>query len=356
MQQSVDILLLLLRNATGASLETALPDEVRWGEVCRLAAEQGVLGIAFDGLSKRLAFSGERIAGEELYYSWLGRVMLLEQEYDKHCGLVRDLSALLSENGIRMLLLKGVACSLNYPNPHHRSVGDIDIYCFEQGVEANRVFASKGIRVEEHLGHHSRLVIDGVSIENHHLLMDEDNYLSNRKFESEIQDLLSHDIVKAEIGGAEVLVPGPTLMTVHLLRHCGMDFASNTTNLRQMLDYALLVNRRSAEIDWKRVAAVVDSLGMRGFFDAMNDISVHVLGMDRSKFPAFKSDAALRGRILNDTLYSKRCHDFPDYHKKVAYGLAKTRQAWRNRWKNQLVFNEGFVPLYWQKAKNRLKN
>lgn len=382
MTDSAKVLFHLLRLAAGKEAAGKLPADsadfcADWQEVYRLAAEQGVLAIAFNGF-KRLAVtrcdnldsdelvtslgsvsdSGLLTSGmsEELYYSWLGQVMLQEQEYDKHCRLIRDLSVLLSENSIRMLLLKGVACSLNYPNPSHRSVGDIDIYCFEQGVKANRVFESKGIAVAEHLGHHSRLVIDGVSIENHHLLMDEDNYRSNRGFESEIQNLLSSDIEEAEIGGGKVLVPGPTLMALHLLRHSSEDFASNTTNLRQMLDYALLVNRRSADIDWNRVGDVVDALGMRGFFDAMNDISVHVLGIDQAKFPAFKSDAALRDRILYDSLYGKKSCDFPDYHQKFFYGLAKTRQAWHNRWKNRLVFNEGFVSLYWQKAKNRLKN
>lgn len=376
MPQSAEVLLSLLRNALGAASDAAPLKNALWGEVYRLAAEQGVLAIAADGLQRICDSSLEfrvsstsvadlsvesleksnSLLSEDFYYSWLGQVMLQEQEYARHCRLIATISAMLSQHGIRMLLLKGVACSLNYPTPSHRSVGDIDIFCFEKGVEANRLFESKGIEVAEHLGHHSRLMIDGVSIENHHLLMDEDNYLSNRQFESEIQDLLAHDIEEAEIGGGQVLIPGPTLMTLHLLRHSSGDFVSNTMCLRQMLDYALLANKRSGDIDWDKVMSVADKLGMRGFFDAMNDIAVNVLGIAPSKFPAFKSDAALRERILNDTLYGKKCHDFPDHRKKITYGLAKTRQAWSNRWKNELVFNEGFLSLYWQKARNRLEN
>ena len=367
---SSEVLFKLLRIALGKECDYSLPLSVNWKEVIDLSFEQGVAAIVVDGLQKIYDFVEssrvQEVQGfkaledldspklEDLKYEWFGEVMNQEQDYERHTELIARLSSKLSENGIRMMLLKGVGCSLNYPVPSHRSVGDIDIYCFDKGVEANRVFESQGIAVEENLGHHSRLSIDGISIENHHLLMDEDTYHSNRSFEAEVQGLIKSDVEEVEIGGAKVLVPGPTLMALHLLRHSSGDFASNTINLRQMLDYALLVNKRSGEIDWAEVTRVVDTLGMRGYFGALNDLSVNVFGVERDKFPAFKEDAALRERILNDTLYAPKCHDFPDYHHKLIYGLAKTRQAWNNRWKNKLVFNESFLSLYWQKAWNRL--
>lgn len=74
--------------------------------------------------------------------------------------------------------------------------------------------------------------------------MDEDIYLSNRKFETEIQELLQNDIDEIQIGKGKVLIPGLTLMTLHLHRYSGNDFAGNTMTVRQMLDYALLVDKR----------------------------------------------------------------------------------------------------------------
>lgn len=110
------------------------------------------------------------------------------------------------------------------------------------------------------------------------------------------------------------------------------------------------------DIDWDRVASIIDKLGMHGYFDAMNDISVNAFGIYMEKFPAFKEDSKLRERIFNDTLYGKKSNEFPDYQNKLIYGLAKTYLAWNNRWKNKFVFNESFLSLYWQKAKNRLRN
>ena len=367
MDSNTEVLFKLLRIALGNECDHSLPLSVDWRKVIDQSFEQGVAAIAVDGLQRLYDEIEDQVRNdaleqldspslEDLKYEWFGEVMNQEQDYERHTALIARLSSMLSTKDIRMLLLKGVGCSLNYPVPSHRSVGDIDIYCFEKGVEANRLFESQRIIVEENLGHHSILSIDGISIENHHLLMDEDKYHSNRSFEAEMQGLIQSDVEEVEIGGTKVLVPGPTLMALHLLRHSSGDFASNTINLRQMLDYALLVDKRSGEIDWTEVTRIVDKLGMRGYFSALNDLSVNVFGIERDKFPAFKEDATLRERILNDTLYAPKCHDFPDFHRKLIYGLAKTRQAWNNRWKNKLVFNESFLSLYWQKAWNRLRH
>lgn len=362
MSSSAEILFKLLRIALGNESDLSLPSVIDWREVVELSYQQGVAAIAVDGLQKiydavldwELELDKPEL--EALKYEWFGNTMADEQKYDKHCSIIAQISSLLSKDCVRMMLLKGVGCSLNYPVPSHRQVGDIDIYCFEKNLEANRTFESSGYFVEESLGHHSRMIINGVSVENHHSLMDGDNYRSNIIFEREIRPFLSNDVEEVNISGIKVLIPAPTLMTLHLLRHSGSDFASNTITIRQVLDYALLVDNRSNEIEWSLVTSIIDKLGMRGFFDAINELSVNTFGIERSKFPLFADNAILSERIMNDMLYAKKRYEFPDYHKKIIYGLAKTKQAWYNRWKNNLVFNEGFFSLYWRKAINRLKN
>lgn len=47
-----------------------------------------------------------------------------------------------------MLLLKGLACGVNWPKPEHRPYGDIDVYLFGKQKEADEVLARElGIKL-----------------------------------------------------------------------------------------------------------------------------------------------------------------------------------------------------------------
>lgn len=54
------------------------------------------------------------------------------------------MAAVFAENGIRLLLLKGLGLSRNYPVPAHRECGDIDIYLFGASDEGDRLLLQMG--------------------------------------------------------------------------------------------------------------------------------------------------------------------------------------------------------------------
>lgn len=43
---------------------------------------------------------------------------------------VASLAGFYNAHGYKMMVLKGYACSLNWPRPEHRPCGDIDIWLF----------------------------------------------------------------------------------------------------------------------------------------------------------------------------------------------------------------------------------
>lgn len=337
-----------------------------WAALLELASQQNVMAIAYDGLEQLVdnipvsdiaAKQADAVAWTDFVVSWGGNVFFMEQRYAHYQATIASLVKFLCEHSIRMMLLKGYGLSLNYPIPTHRPCGDIDIFCYADGFLVDKLVSEElGIKVKDGDSHHSKFNYKGWSVENHHSFMEQDSYRSNRSFEKELLQWIEEGREAIMVNDVAFDIPAPSLMALHLTRHAGCDFASNTISLRQLLDWALFVDKRSAEVDWDRVTNIIDSMGMRGFLDLMNDLSVNVLGLSKDKFPPFKENGKLRCRAINDILFAPRVNEFPDYRKKLVYGLAKTRQAWHNRWKNRLVFNESFLSLYWQKATNRLKH
>ena len=79
---------------------------------------------------------------------WVGKVMQgYEQRYVLYKKAVEDLGAWYHAHGYRMMLLKGLACGLDWPKPEHRPYGDIDIYLFGRYKEADALLESLEFRV-----------------------------------------------------------------------------------------------------------------------------------------------------------------------------------------------------------------
>ena len=57
-----------------------------------------------------------------------------------------------------MMVLKGYACSLDWPQPAHRSLGDMDIRLFGRSREADRILKQeKGIQADRSDHHYCRI-------------------------------------------------------------------------------------------------------------------------------------------------------------------------------------------------------
>lgn len=139
-----EILLFLIRTATGWESIDKIPEDVDWDEVFRLAEWQGVLPLLADGYDVYLKNHPE---GKDLkktddgdkWIQLVGGVYWNEIVYHQHKVALKELSRLLASEDVSFLLMKGIACGLFYPIPKHRPCGDIDIYAGGRFDEINRI-------------------------------------------------------------------------------------------------------------------------------------------------------------------------------------------------------------------------
>lgn len=95
----------------------------------------------------------------------------LEERYRHQQQTASKLAARFSEEGLRMLLLKGLGLSRDYPIPEHRECGDIDIYLYGQSDKGDRILHEIGHTSKFDVPKHSEYVWDGVLIENHRTIL-----------------------------------------------------------------------------------------------------------------------------------------------------------------------------------------
>lgn len=348
-----DLLLVLLRSALGNRVDSNDFSNVDWNVLIRLAESQGVISSALDGFQKIQITDSLDI---DTYLKWLGKATTNSDYYDSYVQTIADLAAFFAKYGLKMMVMKGLSCSLNYSVPSHRPCGDIDIWLFGDYEKANSLIQEQlGIPVSCSNPHHAVFVFEGRTIENHATILDVNVHKSNQYLNGLLEEL-AEDAAPQIIIGHSVYFPSSQFNSIHLLRHMASDFATTNTSLKQILDWATFVNNN--EVDWNFVRGIAQNSRMNVFLDALNQICVDSLGFEPEQFPVGTINNELEQRVLREILEDR------DYNNKKSgrvrswamYGIHKTALLWQNRWKHKMVYDESMFDTFWWKTKHNLRN
>lgn len=270
--------------------------------------------------------------------------------YEKAIG---SLAGFYNRHGFKMMVLKGYACSLDWPKPEHRPCGDIDIWQFGKQTEADAVLAKeKGVKIDTSHHHHTVFEWDGFSVENHYDFINVHHHKSNAEFEKILKHLGEDDSYTVEVKGEKVYLPSPNLHALFLLKHLMMHFASEGIMLRQVVDWGFFVEKNGKDVDWDYVLDVLDQFGMHQMFIIINAICVGDLGFDVAYFPTVQFDSNLKDRVLKEILAPKYSASVP---KNIFSRIAFKVRRWRdNEWKHQLCYKESMLSAFWSGFKSHL--
>lgn len=358
-----ELLLLLVRLGIGKSIgsgvetgvQCALSKDVDWEGVKKLAGQQGLSAIAFDGVMKLLK---EGVVIPRIVKNqWLSNVLyMFEKRYSNYEAAISSLAGFYNAHGYKMMLLKGYGLSLNYPVPNHRPCGDIDIWLFGSYKEADAALAREmSVKIDNSHHHHTVFDWKGFMVENHYDFLNVHHHVSNKKVEEIFKGADFSESSSYMVNGEKVYLPSPTFHALFLLRHSLAHFAAIEITLRHLLDWGFFVEKHSKEIDWKWLIGVMDEFKMREFCALMNAICVEDLGFEKEIFPSIPIDLEenefklLKERVLNDIIEPEFGGDEPSLL--LPRLLFKFRRWRANGWKHKLCYREsmfsGFVYGIW---------
>ena len=132
-QETIHGLFALLRKALHPEREEPKLRSLQldWPALYRLAANQGVLALAWDGVERAVAAGDlvqEQLPDRMLKIKWALAVEAIEKRHKRQLACVQRMDEVLHEARESVMLFKGVSLAQFYPVPHHRECGDIDIY------------------------------------------------------------------------------------------------------------------------------------------------------------------------------------------------------------------------------------
>ena len=291
-----------------------------WERIYRMAADHGLSAVVWDGICRLPA---AQQPPRETRIRWALSAEKLEERYRHQQQTASKLAARFSEEGLRMLLLKGLGLSRDYPLPEHRECGDIDIYLYGQSDKGDRVLHEIGAHLYFDVPKHSEYVWDGVLIENHRTILNVRRNRTERELNAVLVRLLEKEGTHGLAPGIQA--PRATFNAIFLIRHAAVHFQKEGIVLRHLCDWACFLTRHWDEIDHALFRTAMEDYRMDRFADLMTAAAVEYLG---AEVPGPECEAGMLGRFMEEVLTLSPMPDKP-----LPRLLRKLSGPYRNRWR-----------------------
>ena len=340
----------LIRLGIANASAVRMPETIDWNALETLAARHGLSAVVVDGI-ERLP-EGQR-PPKTLLLQWIGETLQgFEYRYELYRRTISEMAAFYNEHGYKMMVLKGYACSLDWPRPEHRPCGDIDIWLFGKSKDADTSLSKEtGIKIDKSHHHHTVFDWRDFMVENHYDFINVHHHKSNVEFEKILKELAADDSYFFEMmdssTGSEtkVYLPSPNLHALFLLKHTMIHFAAEGINLRQLLDWALFVKAHGKDVDWTWLEGVLDQFGMRRLYNIFNAICVEDLGFDVRLFTRVQFEPVLKDRVLREILTPEYSMELPkSFIRRMVFKICRWKA---NSWKHKLCYKDSMWSAFW---------
>ena len=225
----------LLRLAIDVSDEIPQIQPGEWTELYKTAKKQSLTALLFDGVRK---IGKDANINENLLLKWMGESMMAEKRNLRVNETVTKIAGWFQKKGFRTCVLKGQGNALMYPNPLHRTAGDIDIWVSGKPRDVIRFVHTVAPKQKASYHHIDFPAVDGIPVEVHYRPCYLQSLLHNHRLQ---QYFLQHAEVQfshlAEIGDKKVAVPTAPFNAVFQLVHIYNHLFQEGIGMRQLVDY-----------------------------------------------------------------------------------------------------------------------
>lgn len=301
-------------------------DSSIWTEIIGFAESQKVNALLYDGI---MTLPAPLRPEKKILYKLFLQTEAIEQSNKKLNNELKYLSTEYGKIGCPFVLLKGQGNAALYPNPTHRSPGDIDLYLYKKGdyEKANEWAKDKELKMDAEYIHHHAFELNGVIIENHKVI----SYFGIKKYdlllEEKIQEIIrNQNFVTIDIDGLQTKILPVEFNGFYIFYHLFHHFINLGVGFRQFFDWVLFMDAHAQEMDKRHFVELVKQFDLLDAMKVFASVSVKYLGANPTIFP-FETD--VNGKfveiVLEDIL---KAGNFGHY----TYNHKSFKGKWSTKW------------------------
>jgi len=343
------VFLQLVRLGIGASSEAIFPGRIDWPGLQDLAEQQGLLGVALDGI-ERIPLD-QRPEKKDML-QWIGVSLQQESQYAIQQKAAAEMALLFHHNKIRTYVLKGVVVAECYPNPIHRFSVDMDCFLLPENSDfdawslGNDLIKAQGFEVNFDYYKNSTFLLPGLTVENHQYMVP---FRGNKKLtnlEVLLQSYLRQDNGEDRIEGAYLYRPPVMVTALFLIEHAYSHFLHEGLTWRMILDWMMFSRTHQKDVDWYALDALIDEFGFRKFYDSFYRLGRYIMG------EIGDSGLNSRDKKMMEDVWAKL--DVHETITGVKGKLALVGNTWRARWKYHYFGDISWIQALWIQVKGFL--
>ena len=291
------LFLSLLRNALWNTTEefpkTIAPETS--DAILRLAERQTVSGLITAAL-----FRNDIKIGQKRLFEAVGLSQQIKAENQRVNKELQGFAQIMNESGMEYVIVKGQTAAALYPDPLLRMPGDIDFLVYDYQAAQSLLQKEWGISLpDSFIEKEVAFEHNGVTYELHTQLITFRCSSHQRYWENMMQR--PHQSV-VRVDGEEVKTLSPNIYAVYVFAHLFFHFIREGVGLRQMCDWAVILDRYKDDIDPSQLTTDLDGLGLKRAYRAFGGVLVTHLGLRTFPLPLDEKDKNDSERILKDIL------------------------------------------------------
>lgn len=310
-----------------------------WDELCIFASSHGLMPVLMSYL-QTIHLNDEKSTA--VLIKWFGNSFQQEQETEIMALAARKLAMIMQKAELDVMFLKGLSLAQYYPSAKMRMSSDIDYYLYGKTEDGLKALETVGIRSDDVWDYHVHAEMNGVRLELHKMFIDVDRIDSNKVVERTLTQLAEEEgrSYRCEWMGdgvANAYRMAPTMNAIFLMRHMGIHFVSEAVSLRMLYDWGLFLLHEGKDVDWNKVTALYEQVGMMDFVSRIQSLLIDKLGMPVAECcPIKPMDGEQTKRIWESILSlgeNSICQGSP-----LKTGLMRRYEMLRGRWKFKMVY------------------
>ena len=308
-----------------------------WKELYDLAKIHGIVAVVFE-IIKNIPkeFSPPR----PLIMSWYAHALKIERQMQEREKVSQDLARIMSDNGIGVTVLKGMAFAEYYPNPYHRESGDLDCYLMGNKDEGDKVLVEAGADIKDAGYKHSNLYWKGLVIENHKFITSFDNTARGIRTEKLLQQMIKE--ATRPIGNSKLLNPGAAFNAIFLVKHAQRHFFKEGICIRHLLDWAFFLRTERYNLQWNEILSLMDECGILNFAKVMTTLCEINLGMAYG-IEGLEYDSSLVWEVNEDIM-----NGLSEMSNETLYSKAiRISRRFLRMWKYRELSDESYMRMLW---------
>ena len=279
------ILLELLRAFMTGEVPRLTEKNIIWEKIYERSMMHNVFPMVYEAALRSSAFGK---AKEELRQIWkrqtIATVMSQMQRTSRFLNLYRK----MNEEGLRVLVVKGLICRQLYTKPDHRISNDEDLYiCSRDFERCHRLFLREGLKADAGSNLDDKDVVSyydivsGLHIELHRQLFSESSKAYG-SFNSIFENSIENQVIQ-RVEGVPVRTMNHTDHMLFLICHSLKHFLHSGFGIRQVCDMVMFANAYGSNINWHYIMKKLRQIHGDVFWINLVAIGELYLGFSRKR-------------------------------------------------------------------------